>query len=50
MTEVMNMAIADIEDKTKPELENQESINNAAEISALKEEIKKLYSQLNSVR
>ena len=50
LTEVMNMAVADIEDKAKPEVEKHENINNAAEIIALKEEVKKLYSQLNSAK
>ena len=40
------MAIADIEEKTKPYLEIKESVNNAAETSALKEEIES--SILNS--
>ena len=45
MTEVMNMAILDLDNKEK---EKQEFVNSAAEISALKMEIQKLHSQLQN--
>ena len=44
LTEVMNLAITDLEGKD----EAQEKVNNTAEINALKLEVKKLYSQLQN--
>ena len=46
LTEVMNMAISDVESKN----DTSEQINNAAEINTLKQEIKKLTTQLQNSR
>ena len=49
LTEVMNLAIIDLENKEKPtENQNQDQVNNTTEINNLKQEIKKLYSQLQN--
>ena len=47
LTEVMNLTIHDIE-KEKTQNESSEQINSVAEIMALKQEIKKLQSQLRN--
>ena len=46
----MNISISDLEEKTKPDFENTEKVNNAAEIEALRQEVKRLYSQLHNTR
>ena len=49
LTEVMNLAILDMEGKNKEEdTVIKENINNTAEINALKLELKKLHSQLQN--
>ena len=50
LTEVMNLAIQDIEGKSSEHTQVDEAINNAAEINALKLEVKKLYSQLRNAK
>ena len=49
LTEVMNSAILDIEKKDKNDTDtNKEMMNNAAEITNLKNELKRLQSQLQT--
>ena len=48
LTEVMNLAIMDLEKDKETPVETQNQANNMAEINALKQEIKKLYSQLQN--
>ena len=48
LTEVMNMAISDVESKSNGE--SEEHVNNTSELSILRQEIKKLTSQLQNTR
>ena len=48
LTEVMNMAILDLDGKANTKEEPTEQANNTAEIDALKLEVKKLHSQLQN--